>query len=351
MQALVTGGGGFLGRRIVEMLLARGERVRVLGRRPYPDLEKRGVECVEADVRDAEAVRLACAGVDTVFHAAALAGVWGAPQTFYEVNVRGTANVLQGCREAKVQRLVYTSSPSVAIGERDIEGGDEDLPYPQRYLATYPDSKARAERIVLDADGWEMVPNTAAADSPDAGEANVTRLRTCALRPHLIWGPEDPHLVPRILRSAREKKLAIVGDGTNRVDITYVDNAAHAHLLAADDLADEARCAGKAYFVGDAEPVVLWDWINTLLTRAGVPPVTRRVPYRLARSVGAVLETVHRLFPALGEPRMTRFVAVQLAKSHWFSHRRAHEDFNYTPIVDADTGMERLIAWITENTV
>lgn len=346
MKALVTGGGGFLGKRIVDRLLQRGDAVRVLGRRPYPDLEQRGVDCRQGDIRDIDAVRAACEGMDTVFHVAALAGVWGPPREYYEINVRGTANVLQACREAKVQRLIYTSSPSVVIADRDIEGGSESLPYPDAYLATYPDSKARAEKIVLDANGWEMVPNTAADDVPAAGENNVTILRTCALRPHLIWGPGDPHLVPRIIDSARKGKLAIVGNGSNRVDITYVDNAAYAHLLAADDLAGPGNCAGKAYFINDAEPVVLWEWINRLLERTGVPRITRRIPYRLARGVGAVLEVLHRLVPALGEPRMTRFVAVQLAKSHWFRSTRAREDFGYRPIVSPEQGMQALFAWL-----
>jgi nucleoside-diphosphate-sugar epimerase len=346
MKALVTGGGGFLGRRLSQMLKARGDTVRVFGRHVYPDLERLGVEAVQGDVRDLEACRRACAGVETVFHAAAMAGVWGPRRLFFEINVKGTANILRACLENKVQRLVYTSSPSVAIGDTDIEGADESLPYPRHYQAAYPESKAVAERMILAANGWEMVPNAPSAYRADHSEADVQRLRTCALRPHLIWGPGDPHLVPRIVRTARARRLIRIGNGANRVDITYIDNAAHAHLLAADELAGAGRCAGKAYFIGDAEPVRLWEWIGALLQRVGAPPVSRHLPLRLASGLALGLEATHHLLPFLGEPLLTRFSVCQLARSHWFSHRRAAEDFGYAPLVGPEEGLERLVAWV-----
>jgi len=350
MTVLVTGGGGFLGSRIVEMLLERGDCVRTFGRRRYPELEKLGADCFVGDVRDGDAVRAACQGADLVFHAAALAGVWGARRDFCEINIRGTANVIQACLENKVTRLVYTSSPSVAIGEDDIENGDETLPYPKRYLAPYPATKATAEKMVLEADGWEMVVE----GPPPAGQGSaipsstIRELHTCALRPHLIWGPRDPHLIPRLVKAARAGKLRRVGDGSNKVDVTYIDNAARAHLQAADELAGQGRTAGNAYFIGDAEPVVLWDWINELLRRLDIPPVERGVPYGVGRRVGAVLELVHTVLPRLGEPRLTRFVALQLAKSHYFSHAKAAADFGYAPEVDNETGMARLLEWLRE---
>jgi len=346
VRALVTGGGGFLGQRLAGCLRDRGDTVRVLGRQVYPHLAERGIECVRGDIREVGVCLRACAGVDTVFHAAALAGVWGPRRQYFETNVRGTANLLRACLENKVRYLVYTSSPSVAIGDQDIAGGDESLPYPRRFLAPYPESKALAERMVLDADGWEMVPNDPAAYRPDHGEADVLRLRTCALRPHLIWGPGDPHLLPRVIAAARAGRLAIIGRGDNRVDITYVDNAVHAHVLAADELRGAARCAGKAYFVGDDQPVVLWDWLNEVLQRLGVRPVRRHLPVWCARGLAAGLEAVHAAIPALGEPRLTRFTVSQLAHSHWFSHGRAAADFGYRAIVGPEEGLERLVAWL-----
>lgn len=343
-RALVTGGGGFLGRRIAELLLERNWSVRVFGRREYSDLAAMGVECCLGDLGSSEAVRAACRDMDVVFHVASLTGVWGRRQAFFETNVKGTANVIHACIREKVERLVYTSTPSVVIGESNIEGGDESLPYAGKFLAPYPESKAIAERMVLDANGWDILPDAPPAGV--AGEAAVRHLGTCAIRPHLIWGPRDPHLIPRIVSAAKARRLAVVGDGTNRVDLTYIDNAAQAHLLAADELAGKGRCAGKAYFVGDAEPVSLWPWINNLLSQLGVRPVTRRISVRNAYLAGSVLECIHTVLPCLGEPRMSRFVARQLSQSHWFSHGRARNDFGYEPIVASDDGLSRLIAWL-----
>ncbi|OGV72743.1 MAG: 3-beta hydroxysteroid dehydrogenase [Lentisphaerae bacterium RIFOXYB12_FULL_65_16] len=351
MNALITGGGGFLGRRIVDILLERGDGVRVLGRRRYTDIEQLGVECVTGDVRCFEDVLRTCAGCDTVFHTAALAGIWGQRKDFYEINVKGTANVIQACLGAKVSHLVYTSSPSVVFGETDIEGADEALPYPARYLAHYPASKAVAEKMVLDANGWEMVVETRRAnpDGTFTPDSHVRRLRTCALRPHLIWGPRDPHLLPRLVAAARSGRLRRVGEGRNRVDITYIDNAALAHVQAAVALMATGAPAGKAYFIGDGDPVVLWDWINALLERLGVKPVTRSVSYATAYRLGAAMEGVYTVLPFLGEPRMTRFVAAQFAKSHWFSHARARADFGYEPVVDNPTGLARTVEWLRQS--
>jgi len=350
MHALVTGGGGFLGSAIVRRLLGRGDRVRVLGRHSYPELAAAGAECVVGDIRAGDAVTRACGdGIDTVFHVAALPGVWGRREDFFGINTRGTATVLQGCIRNGVGRLVYTSSPSVVFDARSrhIEGGDETLPYPQRYLAAYPASKAWGEKMVLDANGWEMViesrPET---DGSPVFDSEIRRLATCALRPHLIWGPGDPHLLPRIAAMARAGKLVRVGDGTNKVTLTYIDNAADAHIRAADALTPDSPLAGQAYFVGDAEPVVLWDWIDDLLRRAGLPTVHKAVSYRTARAAGLVLEIIHRLVPRLGEPRMTRFVAAQLAGAHWFNLAKAKRDFDYEPEIDNETGLKRAVEWL-----
>jgi 2-alkyl-3-oxoalkanoate reductase len=351
VRALVTGGGGFLGRRIAEILGRRGDRVRVLGRKPYLELERQGIECVQGDLRDFDACRRACADRDVVFHAAAIASVWGPRRLFFEINAKGTANVLRACLENKVGSLVYTSSASVVIGGASIAGGDESLPYPRRYQAAYPESKAVAERMVLAANGWEMVPNDPAAYGPEHGEKDVRRLRTCALRPHLIWGPGDPHLVPRVIQAARAGKLPRIGPGSPLVDITYVDNAAHAHVLAADELAGQARCAGKAYFIGDDVPVSLWDWINTVLGRLGLPPVNRRLPLWLARGLATSLEVLHTAIPALGEPRLTRFTVSQLAHAHWFRHSRAAADFGHYAVVGPEEGLDRLVDWLRSSTV
>jgi nucleoside-diphosphate-sugar epimerase len=322
-QALVTGGGGFLGLYIVEQLVARGDKVRVLCRGPYPRLNELGVECVTGDVRDASAVTRACAGVDVVFHVAAVSGIWGSWEHYHETNTVGTENVIAACRKGNVPRLVYTSSPSVIYDGRDHRNADESLPYPGHYLCHYPHSKALAERAVLAANG-------------------VGGLVTTALRPHLIWGPRDNHLIPRLIARARTGKLRQVGWGDNLISMSYVENAAHAHLLAADRLALGSPVAGQAYFINEPEPVNLWDWINRLLGLAGLPPVARSISPRAAYAAGALLEKVYGLLHLAAEPPMTRFLAQQLSGTHSYDISKAARDFGYQPIVSVAEGLRRL---------
>ncbi len=322
MKALVTGGGGFLGSRISRMLRERGDEVTVLGRSVYPQLETVGIRTIRGDVRDAAVVRAACQNVDTVFHCAAKAGVWGPRREYLSINVGGTRNVLDACRANGVSKLVYTSTPSVVFGKDDLCGVDESQPYPDGYLAAYPETKAAAERMVL--------------------AANGPHLATIALRPHLIWGPGDPHLIPRVLDRARRGRLVRVGDGRNLVDITYVENAALAHVLAADVLGPGGRCAGKAYFLSQGEPVCLWSWIDTILAAAGLPRVTRSVSFRTAYLAGAAMEVLYRSLWLATEPPMTRFVATQLAKAHYFNISAARVDIGEFVRVTAAVGVERL---------
>lgn len=323
-RVLVTGGGGFLGGAIVRALVRRGEIVRSFSRGLYPDLQALGVEQVQGDLRDRRAVESACRGVETVFHTAAKAGVWGRPRDFVATNVDGTRHVIAACRTQAVPQLVYTSSPSVVFDGSDMEGIDESAPYPKRYLAHYPRTKAEAERRVR-----------AAAD---AG------LKTISLRPHLIWGPGDNHLAPRII--ARARRLRRVGRGRNRVDTIYIDNAAEAHVRAAEALRAKPELSGRVYFISQGAPVPLWDMVDAILEAAGLPPVRRSISPRTALAVGAVLEFVYRGLGIRAEPPMTRFVAKELATAHWFDITAARRDFGYTPMVSTAEGLQRLAAWL-----
>lgn len=327
-SALVTGGGGFLGSAVVHQLIGRGARVRSLTRQHYPALAAVGVEQVRGDIADAAAVAAAVAGCDAVFHVAAKAGIWGRAGDYWQANVVGTRNVIAACRANGVRKLVFTSSPSVVYGGADIEGGDESLPYPTRHLAEYPRTKAVAEREVL------------AANAPD--------LATVALRPHLVWGPGDNHLLPRLLARARAGKLFRVGNGRNRADVIYVENAATAHLLAADRLEPGSPVAGKPYFVSQGEPVEVWPFIDRLLAATGHPPVTRAIPAAAAYAAGTVLEMAYGLLRCADEPRMTRFLAKQLSTSHWFDIAAARRDLGYEPAVSTEEGLRRLARWYTD---
>jgi nucleoside-diphosphate-sugar epimerase len=322
MKALVTGGGGFLGGAIVRLLRERGDSVRSFSRRPYPALDTLGAEQVRGDLADPVAVSRAAEGRDIVFHVAAKAGVWGPWREYYQANVVGTQNVLAACKEHGIRRLAFTSSPSCTFAGVDQNGVDESEPYPTRFLAHYPRTKAIAEQAVLGANGPELA--------------------TVALRPHLIWGPGDPHIIPRLIERARAGKLRRIGMPPKLVDTTYIDNAAIAHLLAADRLAIGSPIAGRAYFISQGEPEPLWDFVNRVLAVAGLPPVTRSVSPTLAYWTGAALECGYRLFRIRHEPRVTRFVARQLSTAHWFDLTAAKRDLGYVPQVSNSEGLRRL---------
>ena len=326
-HVLVTGGGGFLGKAIVRILVTRGDKVTSFSRGFYPELDQWRVRQVQGDIADPRAVEDACEGMDVVYHVAARAGVWGKFKDFHRANVVGTENVIAGCREKGVERLVYTSSPSVVFDGNDMEGVDESVPYPTHFHAPYPETKAMAEKIVR--------------------EAASSGLGIIILRPHLIWGPGDNHLLPGIV--SRAKRLRRIGDGTNVVDTIYVDNAAHAHVLAGDRLRADASLSGNIYFISQDDPIPLWDMVDHFLEAAGLPPVQGDVSAQAAYWVGGVLEGIFKIFPLKGEPPMTRFAARELATSHWFDISRAKQDLGYIPLVSTEEGLERMTTWLNKS--
>ena len=382
----VTGASGFIGGRLAERLLASGRRVRVLARRPLPALEKLGAEVLLGDLHDAEALHRGCAGAGSVFHVAGRVGVWGPPADFFHVNVEGTRNVIAACRAAGVRRLIYTSSPSVVYHGGDLSGVDESALLCTTAPCAYPTSKAAAERLV--------------------SESNSASLATISLRPHLVWGPGDQNVVPRVLALAKKGRLKIIGPGRNKVDVTHISNVVDAHLLAEQALCRatartiapapaggrslgrehaatghtglaaasngvaapagagapsprSGEChvlrdtspdaaprdpGGKAYFITNGEPVVLWDWINELLRGVGLPELTKHVSVATAYRVAGVLEALWRVLPLKGEPPTTRFVVKELATDHWFKLDAARRDLGYEPRVTMAAGTAELIA-------
>ena len=336
MKALVTGGGGFIGKAIVQALRARGDEVSTLARGAYPELTELGCTVHRGDLGDASAVLRAAQGCDVVFHVAAKAGVWGKREDYERTNVAGTDHVITACIEANVAKLVFTSSPSVAHAGGDLEGVDASHPYPAEdaYAAQYPRTKAIAEKHVRAANGRALALGGGA------------KLATVSLRPHLVWGPGDNPQVPRIVARAKSGRLRIVGDGHAKVDSTYIDNAVEAHLAAAAALTADGPLGGNAYFVSNGEPLEVGALINRIVAAAGGPPVTRHVPFRVAYAVGAVSELVYRVLGRDDEPSMTRFVAEQLATAHWFDISPCERDFGWKPRVSIDEGMTRLAGWL-----
>ncbi len=323
MKALVTGANGFLGSYLVRLLLEHGYEVTAMTRRRDELLSTMSVRAVHGDVRSFENIQSACRGQDVVFHTAGVSGIWGSWKHFHGNNTIGTRNVVEACIQSDVAKLVYTSSPSVTFDGGHQMNLNETVGYPKKWLCHYPHSKALAEQYVLHAD-----------DDPD--------LMTCALRPHLIWGPGDRHLIPRLFKRAKANQLRRVGDGTNQIDTIYVENAALAHIQAAEAMKPGSPVCGAAYFLSQDDPVNCWGWINDVLALGGLPRVKRSISFYAAYRIGFALETYYELFNLESEPRMTRFLASQLAKSHYFDIARAKRDFGYYPKVSISEGMKLL---------
>jgi nucleoside-diphosphate-sugar epimerase len=330
-QVLVTGGGGFLGTALARLLSQRGLAVRSLSRRLYPHLQELRVEQVQGDIADPRVVNGAVEGCQTIFHTAAKAGIWGRDQDYERTNVQGTHNVIAACRTHGSRRIIYSSSPSVVFSGLDMEGVDESVPYSARFEAAYPETKARAEQIIL--------------------ASNTASLATISIRPHLIWGPGDNNLLPRILARARRGQLRRIGSRDPLIDPIYIDNAAEAHLMAADRLEPGSPIAGRTYFVTQGETIPLWVMINHFLKAAGMAPVNRSVSRPLAFAAAGVLELAYVLLRRVQEPPMTRFLARQLSTTHWFNINAARRDLGYQPRVSIAEGLSRLEQWLKSNHV
>ncbi|MCA9243701.1 MAG: NAD-dependent epimerase/dehydratase family protein [Phycisphaerales bacterium] len=326
--ALVTGGGGFLGAAIVRQLLDAGWRVRTVSRGDYPALREIGVETLRGDLADAGIAEQAARGCDAVLHVAAKAGVWGRLADYRRANVDATQRVIDACVANRVARLVFTSSPSVVFSGDSVENGDESLPYPSHHHSHYSATKAEAERIVL--------------------TANSAGLHVAALRPHLIWGPRDPHIVPRLIARARSGRLRRIGPGDNIVDTTYVENAALAHICALRAIHSNPKAAGRAYFITNGEPMRLWNLIDQIIACADLPPIRKSISFSAATRIGGLLEGVYRLLRLPGEPPMTRFVARELATSHFFDISAAKRELGYEPRVTIAEGLVRLKNWLRD---
>lgn len=314
MRALVTGGGGFVGAALCRRLRDLGHDVTALGRRPSPALAAEGIRTVVQDLTEsgaAAALAGVLAGVDCVFHTAAHVRMWGPREAFARGNVGATENVIAACRVAEVGRLVFTSSPSVVATDHDLRGVDESQPYPARYRAFYPETKAAAEREVLAAHG--------------------PALKTISLRPHLIFGPGDTNLVPTVLARARAGRLVQVGAGRNIVDLTFIDDCVAAHLLAAAALESRPEAGGRAYFISQGEPVPLWDWIGRVLELHDVPPIRRHVSTATARLLATAAEAAWRTLGLASDPPLTRFLVEEMSTDHYFDIGAARREIGYVP--------------------
>jgi nucleoside-diphosphate-sugar epimerase len=322
VKVLVTGGGGFLGGAICRQLLARGDEVTAYQRSASDELEKLGIQVIQGDICDIESLNTALRGIDAVIHTAAKAGLSVNYDEYFRPNVTGTENVINACLNNGTRKLVFTSSPSVTHSDGDIEGGNESLPYPETYNSPYPQTKALSEQLVM--------------------AANCPELHTVSLRPHLVWGPGDNHLLPKLLERAKQGKLRLPGPD-KLIDTVYIDNAARAHLLALDKLETNPEAVGgKTYFISNDEPVTQGEIIGGLLKAAGLDADIQAISPRIAIAAGTVLETGWKLFGLKSEPPLTRWSAEHLSTAHWYDISAAKRDLGYKAEVSIAEGLEIL---------
>jgi nucleoside-diphosphate-sugar epimerase len=325
IKILITGAGGFLGYYIAKELVKNPNyEIISFSRNSYEKLQKLNIKERLGDLRNYDDVEKALTGVNWVIHTASLVGMWGKYEDFYQTNVLGTQNIIKASIKNNVSKIVYTSTPSVVFGSESLQGVDESTPYPNKYLSFYAQTKSIAEQLIL--------------------KNNSNYISTVALRPHLIFGPGDQNLIPRVIEAQRKNKLKIIGDGENLVDVTYVENAALAHVLAAEQLNSSSKIAGKAYFVGQG-PVKLWDFTNDILVRSGLPKVSKTISFKKAYLIGQIIELILKTFRIYNiHPPMTRFIALQLAKSHYYNHHNLEQDLAFKPRFTIKEGLDKLFS-------
>ncbi len=321
LRVLVTGANGFLGGAVAKLLVEHGCNVKA-GYRRQPVEPAERLEPTKLDVRNLDQATAACADIDAVIHVAGQTGLWGPWDEYFQNNVVGTRNIIQACQKHGVQKLVCTSSPSVTFDGGDQCNVDESAPYPEQWLCAYPRSKAMAEQEVL--------------------AANSDELLTCALRPHLIWGPGDEQLVPELVRRTFAGRLRQIGDGENLIDVTHIDNAADAHVAALQALEPGAAACGKAYFISQSDPVNCWEWIGEVVQLFGAKMTKRPVSARTAMKAAATFEFVYKTFRIRRQPLLTRFLVAQLSTSHYFDNSAAQRDLGYEPVTSMQDGLEQL---------
>ncbi|MFT6397747.1 MAG: sterol-4alpha-carboxylate 3-dehydrogenase (decarboxylating) [Bradymonadia bacterium] len=326
MRSLVTGAAGFVGLHLVRALTDRGDEV--IATDVAPMSVGPGATTQALDITDADAVAEALVGVDVVFHVASLVHTkQNHSDTVWAVNHVGTSNVIAACRAAGVKRLVYISSASVVYEGADIVNGDETLPYARTSQAPYADSKIAAERDVL--------------------AANSVPLATCAIRPHVVYGPEDGRFLPAILERGLAGKLRVgVGRGNKLSDFTYISNLTDGTLRAEEKLRESGNpVGGEAYFVTNGEPLGFWEFIDRVLEAIGQPRTKGRIPFAIAYPIAAIAEAIDTLKGGtLGaENGFTRFAVRYMCSDHYFSVDKARRDFGYVPTVSIDEGIRLTI--------
>jgi len=320
MKILITGATGFLGNAVSTMLLERGHTLTLMGRdfSKVRNLLYMGATPLRLDLRDRDRVQAACADMEIVCHLGARSSRWGPRRDFWEVNVEGTRNVLEGCLEHKVKRLIYVSTPGVTFDGRDHFEVNEDAPYAARFVSVYSETKKVAEEMVLGARALL--------------EVGVLRLKS-------LYGPGDRALLPRLLEAAREGRLVQLGNGQNCLDFTYIDDAALAVVLALEHAAPFP--VRPIWHITGGEHVRVWDVIYQILEHQGIPRKLPKIPLEVALLTAAALEQFARVTG--NEPVLNRYITLLLARNQTYDIGKARRELGYAPQVPFEEGLRRTL--------
>lgn len=330
--SLVTGGAGFVGRALVDALIARGDEVIVV--EPFGEPWRTDLRFERVDIRDTEKLAELCRGVTSVFHNASLVHTkHNREDDVWSVNLGGSRSVLRACWEARVPKLIYVSTASAVYEGEDIENGDETLPYARKSQAPYADSKIVAEQEILAANGQRGV-------------------LTCAIRPHVVFGPGDRRFIPAILDKAKAGKLRFSVGLFNRKlsDFTYVGNLIDGLLLADEKLVPGSQTAGQVYFITNGEPLPFFGFVSKVLAELKLPSILAGMPYPIVYTAAAIKEGLDTLRGGTlnAEDGMTRFAVRYMVRHHYFSIAKARRDLGYEPKVNLDEGVRLTCAYLRE---
>lgn len=338
-RVLVTGGSGFVGANLVTALLERGHEVRSFDRAPSPLPEHPRLTVLEGDICDPQTVAAAVDGIDTVIHTAAIIDLMGGASVTEEyrkrsfaVNVTGTENLVHAAQAAGVKRFVYTASNSVVMGGQRIAGGDETLPYTERFNDLYTETKVVAEKFVLAANGGE----------DGAG------LLTCSIRPSGIWGRGDQTMFRKVFESVLAGHVKVLVGGKNvKLDNSYVHNLIHGFILAAQHLVPGGTAPGQAYFINDGEPINMFEFSRPVVEACGQQYPRIRVPGRLVWLAMTVWQWLHFRF-GLPKPMIEPLGVERLYLDNYFSIAKAERDLGYRPLFTTEQAMAECLPYYVD---
>jgi nucleoside-diphosphate-sugar epimerase len=317
----VTGGSGFIGGTLVRRLVADGHQVRALARSEGSagKVRELGAEPARGDLDDPEAIRAGAEGCDLAFHAAAAVLEWGPREEFVRANVTGTENVLRGCREAGVRRLVHVGTEAALMVGQPLVRVDETAPLRPDSPAHYPATKAIAEQRVRSANG--------------------DGLETVVVRPRLVWGPGDTTILPGLVEAVEQGRFSWIGGGRHLTDTTHVDNVVEGLVLGA-----EKGQPGDAYFVTDGDPIEFREFVTRLLATRGVTPGDRNTPPAVARTAATLMEGVWRLLRRESAPPVTRLAVWLSSLECTIDISKARAELGYEPVIGREEGLAALAA-------